>query len=69
MSSLVALTVGCAFAAALFGAGSEVFAFRSIYTGRGRGGIILITRLLVYLALAPILVFCGGWWGVWQRSP
>ncbi len=61
MSSLVALTAGCAFAAALFGAGSQVFAFRSVYAGSGREGVILITRLLVYLALATILVFRGGW--------
>ena len=62
--SLIFLTVGCTFAAALFGFGTEVFAFRSVYEGSGREGLLLITRLVVYLALALILVFRGGWWGV-----
>ena len=62
--SLVVLTAGCAFAAALFGFGTEVFAFRSVYEGSGREGLLLLTRLVVYLALALILVLRGGWWGV-----
>ena len=62
--SLVALTAGCTFAAALFGFGSEVFAFRSVYEGSGREGLLLVMRLVVYLALALILVLRGGWWGV-----
>lgn len=64
MRSLLALTAGCAFAAALYGFVSEVFAFRSVYEGSGREGVILITCLLVYVALAVLLVFRGGWWGV-----
>lgn len=56
--------MACTFAAAIFGFGSEVFAFRGAYAGNGREGVILITRLLVYLALALLLVFRGGWRGV-----
>src|SRR5918912_1593496 len=62
---LVALTVGCTFAAALFGFGAEVYAWKSVYEGQfGRQELILLTRLLVYLALAVLLVFRGGWRGV-----
>jgi hypothetical protein len=64
LKSLAALTVGCTVAAAIFGFGSEVFAFRASYDGSGREALILLTRLFVYLALAVILVFKGGWWGV-----
>jgi hypothetical protein len=62
--SLVALTLGCTFAAALFGFGAEVYAFKSSYEGLGRESLILLTRLAVYIVLAVILVFRGGWWGV-----
>jgi hypothetical protein len=63
--SLVALTLGCTFAAALFGFGTEVYAWRSVYEGQiGREQLILSTRLAVYVVLAVILVFRGGWWGV-----
>lgn len=61
---LVALTVGCTVAAAIFGFGSEVFSFRSAYAGAGREPLILFTRTLVFIALAAILVFRGGWLGV-----
>ncbi len=65
LGSLVALTVGCTFAAALFGFGAEVYAWKSVYEGQfGRQELILLTRLLVYLALAVLLVFRGGWRGV-----
>ena len=65
LGSLVALTVGCTFAAALFGFGAEVYAWKSVYEGQfGRQELILLTRLAVYLALAVLLVFRGGWWGV-----
>jgi hypothetical protein len=65
LGSLVALTVGCTFAAALFGFGAEVYAWKSVYDGQfGRGQLILLTRLMVYLALAVLLVFRGGWRGV-----
>ena len=63
--SLIALTLGCTFAAALFGFGAEVYAWRSTYAGDpGREQLILFTRLLVFVALAVVLVFRGGWLGV-----
>ena len=62
--SLVVLTLGCTFAAALFGFGSEVYALKSSYEGLGRETLILLTRLMVYLVLAVTLVLRGGWWGV-----
>ena len=62
---LVALTLGCTFAAALFGFGAQVYAWRSAYEGDlGREQLILLTRLLVFVALAVVLVFRGGWPGV-----
>jgi len=62
---LVALTVGCTFAAAIFGFGAQVFAWKSAYEGDfGREQLILLTRLLVFLALAVTLVLRGGWRGV-----
>lgn len=64
LKSLFALTVGCTFAAALFGFGCEMFAFRSAYEGNSNGALILLTRLAVYLVLAVTLVLRGGWWGV-----
>ena len=65
LGSLVALTLGCTFAAALFGFGAEVFAWKSAYEGQfGRGQLILLSRLIVYVALAALLVFRGGWRGV-----
>ena len=62
--SLVALTVVCTLAAIVFGFGSEVFSFKSTYQGTGRTPIIMLTRLIFYLALAAILAFKGGWPGV-----
>ena len=62
--SLLALTVVCTLAAIIFGFGSDVFSFKSTYQGTGRAPLMMLTRLLVYLALALILVFKGGWWGV-----
>ncbi len=64
LAPLIALTIGCTFAAVVFGFGSEMFAFRSSYGGLGKEPLILLTRLFVYLALAAILVFKGGWRGV-----
>ena len=62
---LVALTLGCTFAAALFGFGAQVYAWRSAYEGDlGREQLILLTRLLAFVALAVVLVFRGGWRGV-----
>lgn len=60
----LALTVGCTFAASIFGFGANVFAFQSAYEGAGTEPLILLTRLIAYLALAGVLVFRGGWWGV-----
>ena len=62
--SLLALTVVCTFAAIIFGFGSNVFAFKSAFKGTGAEPLILLTNLMVLLALAGILVFKGGWWGV-----
>src|SRR3712207_8388811 len=62
---LVALTIGCTFAAVLFGFGAQVYAWRSIYEGDfGREQLILLTRLAVFVVLAVVLVFRGGWPGV-----
>ena len=65
LGALVALTLGCTFAAALFGFGAQVYAWKSVYGGDlGREQLILLTRLLVFVVLAVVLVFRGGWWGV-----
>jgi hypothetical protein len=65
LGSLVALTVGCTLAATLFGFGAQVYAWRSVYEGDlGREQLVLLTRLLVFLVLAVVLVFHGGWRGV-----
>ncbi len=62
---LVALTLGCTFAAALFGFGAQVYAWRSAYAGDfGREQLILFSRLVVFVVLAVVLVFRGGWPGV-----
>jgi hypothetical protein len=62
---LAALTLGCTFAAALFGFGAQVYAWKSGYAGDpGREQLILFSRLLVFVVLAVILVFRGGWPGV-----
>ena len=62
---LVALTFGCAFAAALFGFGAQVYAWKSAYAGDlGREQLILLARLLAFVVLAVVLVFRGGWAGV-----
>lgn len=63
-ASLAALTVACAFAAALFGFGADVFAFRSVYEELGREVLIQAMRSAVYITLGVVLVFRGGWWGV-----
>ncbi|MGI8909686.1 MAG: hypothetical protein ACR2JR_03910 [Rubrobacteraceae bacterium] len=62
--SLMALTLGCTFAAAIFGFGANVFSFQSAFEDAGREPLILLTRLVAFLALAGVLVFRGGWWGV-----
>lgn len=62
--SLLTLTVFYTFVAALFGFGADIFSFRSSYGGDGRETLMLLTRLAVYVALALILVFKGGWRGV-----
>jgi hypothetical protein len=63
--SLLALTVACTFAAALFGFGASVFSWRSVYEGQiTREQLIVVSRFFVFLALALLLVFRGGWRGV-----
>jgi hypothetical protein len=64
LGSLVALTLGCTVAATIFGFGSEVFSWRSVYQGLGREELIQATRLFVYLALGVLLALRGGWPGV-----
>lgn len=64
LRSLIALTVACTVAATIFGFGSEVFSYRSIYHGLGREGLLQATRLFVYVALGVLLAFRGGWMGV-----
>ncbi len=59
--SLLAMTVFYAFVAALFGFGIDIFSFRSAYAGDGREVLILLVRLVVFIALAVILDFKGGW--------
>ena len=61
----VALTLGCTFAAALFGFGAQVYAWKSSYAGDfGREQLILLARLVVFVVLAVVLVLRGGWPGV-----
>ena len=62
--SLIALTVACTVAAAIFGFGAQVFAWRSVYDGLGREDLIQVTRLFVFVALGVLLAFRGGWRGV-----
>lgn len=64
LGSLIALTLACTVAATIFGFGSEVFSWRSIYEGLGREELIQATRLFVYVALGVLLAFRGGWPGV-----
>ena len=62
--TLLVLTAFYAFVAALFGFGTDIFAFRSTFAGDGREVLMLFVRLIVLIALAVILVFKGGWRGV-----
>ena len=62
--SLVLLTAACAFAAALYGFGSSVYSWRSVFEETGREGVIQATRVFVYVALGVLLAFRGGWPGV-----
>ncbi len=64
LGSLIALTLACTVAATIFGFGSEVFSWRSMYRGLGREELIQATRLFVYVALGVLLAFRGGWLGV-----
>jgi hypothetical protein len=60
----LALTVFCALSTALFGFGTDMFSFRSSFEGNGRELLMLVSRLAVYITLALILVFKGGWRGI-----
>lgn len=62
--SLIPLVVGCTFAAALFGFGTNVYSFQSAYEGLGREQLLFFAREVVYVGLAIVLVMKGGWWGV-----
>ncbi|HVD43721.1 MAG TPA: hypothetical protein VNB92_00060 [Rubrobacter sp.] len=62
--SLIALTVAYTVAATIFGFGSQVFSWRSVYGGLGREELIQTTRVFVYVALGVLLAFRGGWRGV-----
>ncbi len=62
---LIALCLGCTFAAAFFGFGAQVYAWKSSYAGDlGREQLVLFSRLIVFVVLAVVLVFRGGWPGV-----
>lgn len=62
--SLLALTVGCTIAAVLFGIVANLFSFQSAFEETGRGVLVQTAATVVYLALALLLVFKGGWRGV-----
>jgi hypothetical protein len=62
--SLLALTLGCTFAATLFGFGATMFSLQSAYEEQGREQLLFFAREFVYVTLAIILVMKGGWWGV-----
>lgn len=62
--SLILLTAACAFAATLYGFGSSVYSWRSVYEETGREAVIQATRVFVYVALGVLLAFRGGWPGV-----
>ena len=64
VKSLLALTLGCTVAAALFGVGANVFSFRSAFEETGRGVLLQTASTIVYLALGLILVFKCDWRGV-----
>ena len=62
--SLLALTLGCTVAAAIFGIGANLFSFRSAFEESGRELLMQAAATVVYLGLALVLVFKGGWRGV-----
>jgi hypothetical protein len=62
--SLLALTLYCTLAATLFGLGTNVYSFRSVYEELGREPLLFFTREIVYVALTIVLVVKGGWRGV-----
>ena len=62
--SLLALTLGCTFAATLFGFRATMFSLQSAYEGQSREQLLFFAREFVYVTLAIILVMTGGWWGV-----
>jgi hypothetical protein len=64
LGSLIALTLACTVAATIFGFGSQVFSWRSVYGGLGREELIQASRVFVYVALGVLLAFRGGWLGV-----
>jgi hypothetical protein len=64
LGSLIALTLACTVAATIFGFGSQVYSWRSLYDGLDREGLMQAARVFVYVALGVLLAFRGGWTGV-----
>lgn len=62
--SLILLTAACTFAATLYGFGSSVYSWRSVFEGSGHEALIQATRVFVYVTLGVLLAFRGGWPGV-----
>ncbi len=62
--SLLALTIGCTGAAAIFVFGANLFSFRNAFEETGRELLLQTAATVVYLVLALVLVFKGGWKGV-----
>jgi hypothetical protein len=62
--SLALLALSCAFAGTVFGLGSAIFSFSSIYEDTGRAQFFQLASTVVYLTLAILLVLNGGWRGV-----
>ena len=61
---MIALTLACTVAATIFGFGSQVYSWRSLYDGLDREGLMQAARVFVYVALGVLLAFRGGWTGV-----
>lgn len=64
LGSLIALTLACTVAATIFGFGSQVYSWRSLYDDLDREGLMQAARVFVYVALGVLLAFRGGWTGV-----
>jgi hypothetical protein len=70
--SLIALTLACTVAATIFGFGSQVFSWRSVYGGLGREELIQASRLFVFVArgvLAAIVMATAATSAEWALYP